>query len=319
VGISRSFYYYHIRYRQQRLNIGGRPIPGYSWNKRGQRISDEQIKEWLCEAIEGDCYNYGYVKLTKWLQREYGLVINKKKVYRLCKEFMLLKPQRRVKRKPPHRTAKKREITAPNQLWEIDIKYGYIAGEDRFFFIMSILDVYDRMIIDYHTGLSCTGRDAAYILSRACTRRSPEGKVVVRTDNGPQFISMAFETACEKLSVEHERIPNSSPNSNAHIEAFHSILEEDCLQIHEFEDFTEAYHTITEFMRYYNEVRLHSSIGYRPPKKALAASIVLFPAIWNSTGNLLCSVPQRRSIRPLAWGEFTGMTLMPSSSICRTV
>ncbi|NLY36547.1 MAG: transposase family protein [Tissierellia bacterium] len=26
--------------------------------------------------------------------------------------------------------------------------------------------------------------------------------MVVRTDNGPQFISMAFETACERLSVE---------------------------------------------------------------------------------------------------------------------
>jgi hypothetical protein len=44
------------------VNFGGRPIPGYSWDKRGRRISDEQIKEWLCEAIEGDCYNYGYVK-----------------------------------------------------------------------------------------------------------------------------------------------------------------------------------------------------------------------------------------------------------------
>ena len=265
VGISRSYYYYHTRYRRQRINFGGRPFPGYSWDKKGRRISDEQIKEWLCEAIEGECYNYGYVKLTVWLYKKYGLVINKKKVYRLCKELGLLKPQRRIKRKHPRRLAKKREVTAPNQLWEVDVKYGYIAGEDRFFFIMSILDVYDRMIIDYHTGLSCTGRDAAYILSRACARRSPEGKVVVRTDNGPQFISMAFETACEKLSVDHERIPNNSPNSNAHIEAFHSILEEDCLRFYEFESFAEAYHVITEFMRYYNEVRLHSSIGYRPP------------------------------------------------------
>lgn len=74
---------------------------------------------------------------------------------------------------------------------------------------------------------------------------------------------MAFEMACEKLSVKHERIPNSSPN--AHIESFHSILEEDCLRLHEFESFAEAYQVITEFMNYYNEVRLHSSIGYRPP------------------------------------------------------
>lgn len=41
-------------------------------------------------------------------------------------------------------------IPEPSQLWTIDAKYGYIAGEDRFFFIMSILDVYDRMVIDYH-------------------------------------------------------------------------------------------------------------------------------------------------------------------------
>ncbi|MGI6574365.1 MAG: integrase core domain-containing protein [bacterium] len=42
-------------------------------------------------------------------------------------------------------------------------------------------------------------------------------------------------------------------------------MEEDCLQIHGFENFAEAYHIITEFMRYYNGLRLHSSIGYRPP------------------------------------------------------
>ena len=266
VGISRSCYYYHIKYRRQRVNFGGRPIPGYSSDRRGHRISDEQIKEWLCEAIEGDCYNYGYIKLTAWLRKQYRLTINEKKVYRLCKELGLLKPQRRLKRNHhPRRLAKKREVTAPNQLWEIDVKYGYIAGEDRFLFIMSIIDVCDRMIIDYHTGLSCTGRDAAYILTQAFNKRSPEGELTVRTDNGPQFISMAFEMACEKLSVKHERIPNSSPNSNAHIESFHSILEEDCLRLHEFESFAEAYQVITEFMNYCNEVRLHSSIGYRPP------------------------------------------------------
>lgn len=189
------------------------------------------------------------------VQRKYGLIIiDKKRVYRLCKELKLLRPQRQVKRKHSRRIAKKREVTAPNQLWEIDIKYGYIAGEDRFFFIMSILDVYDRMVIDYHTGLSCNGRDAAYILSRACARRSPEGKVIVRTDNGPQFTSMALKKACEKLPVEHERIPNSSPKGIAHIEAFHSVLKEDCLPLYEFKDFAEAYRVITEFMRYYNEI-----------------------------------------------------------------
>src|SRR5690625_856701 len=37
-------------------------------------------------------------------------------------------------------------------------------GEDRFFFVQSVIDVYDRMIVDYHIGLSCTGQDAALTL-----------------------------------------------------------------------------------------------------------------------------------------------------------
>ena len=132
---------------------------------------------------------------------------------------------------------------------------------------MSILDLFDRVIVDYHTGLTCTGTDAAFILARAWSKRNPAADLIVRTDNGPQFISNKFELACENLSIKHERIPPKSPNSNAHIEAFHSILEEDCLRLHEFDTFAQAYQTITEFMWYYNEVRLHSSIGYKSPQE----------------------------------------------------
>ncbi len=53
------------------------------------------------EAIESDGFAYGYLKLTHLLRREHGLVINKKKVYRLCQELDVLKPQRQVKRKYP--------------------------------------------------------------------------------------------------------------------------------------------------------------------------------------------------------------------------
>lgn len=53
----------------------------------------------------------------------------------------------------------------------MDIKYGCIAGEDRTFFLMSIIDVYDRMIIDYHIGLSCLSKDAAITLKNALKKR----------------------------------------------------------------------------------------------------------------------------------------------------
>ncbi|MTV49078.1 DDE-type integrase/transposase/recombinase [Heliobacillus mobilis] len=103
--------------------------------------------------------------------------------------------------KHPRRLACNREIKGSNELWELDIKYGYIVGEDRFFYLLCIIDVYDRAIIDYHIGLNCEGKHAAQTLQRAlCKRKMFESieRPVIRTDNGPQFICHVFEETCEQ-------------------------------------------------------------------------------------------------------------------------
>ena len=264
IGIARSTYYYQKNYRVEEKKVSeGRPAPGYSFTEDGRKVSDEQIKEFLLEEIAGDGFNYGYRKLTKRLRRQYKLVINKKKVYRLCKELGILRPQRKKKTQHPRKLARNHTITDSNQLWEADIKYGYIEGEDRFFFVLSIIDVYDRGIVAYHNGLSCTAKDAIQALQQALLRRqqfSGETKPVIRTDNGPQFVSHAFEEFCEKYQIEHERIPPRTPNMNAHIESFHRIFEDDCLSRWQFETYAQAYEAVTDFMVFYNERRMHSSI-----------------------------------------------------------
>lgn len=169
-GVSPSTYYWRLSHPKQGPKPrGGRPIPGFTWTTDGKPVDDECVKDLLYSAVEGDGYPYGYRKLTHWLRREHNLVINHKKVYRLCKEMNILRPQRVRRHHRPRRIARNREITGVNQLWETDIKYGYIAGENRFFFIQTILDVYDRMVVDYHIGLSCTGAEAAAALVGAYT------------------------------------------------------------------------------------------------------------------------------------------------------
>ncbi|MBU5267388.1 IS3 family transposase [Virgibacillus proomii] len=75
----------------------GRPAPDYSINKDGKKIADEQIKEFLLELISGECNSYGYRKLTVILRRQYKLIINKKKVYRLYKELDTLTSSKKEK------------------------------------------------------------------------------------------------------------------------------------------------------------------------------------------------------------------------------
>ncbi|MFC8638725.1 IS3 family transposase [Heyndrickxia sporothermodurans] len=264
IGISRSTYYYQKNYRVEEKKVSeGRPAPGYSIKEDGQKVSDEQIKEYLLEEIAGDGFNYGYRKLSKLLRRKYNLIINKKKVYRLCKELDILRPQRQKKISYPRKLARNRTIKSSNKLWEIDIKYGYIEGEDRFFFVLSIIDVYDRSIVEYYMGLSCTAKDLKQTLLRALFKRrqiNEREKPVIRTDNGPQFISHTFEEFCKKYTLEHERIPPKTPNMNAHIESFHRIFEDDCLSRWQYETYAQAYESVAEFMVFYNERRMHSSI-----------------------------------------------------------
>ncbi|WP_049827416.1 integrase core domain-containing protein [Paenibacillus maysiensis] len=134
----------------------------------------------------------------------------------MCKELNILRPQRKVSSSYPRKLARNRIITNSNQLFETDIKYGYIAGEDRFFFIQSCLEVYDRSVVAYH---------------------------------------------------EHERIPPRTPNMNAHIESFHRLLQDECLARYDFETYSEAYEAVAKFIHFYNERRIHSSIGDLSPSQ----------------------------------------------------
>ncbi|MBW7453875.1 IS3 family transposase [Paenibacillus sepulcri] len=276
--VERSTYYAHVKREQQAtpatIHSSARPVPGLSYTQDGNPVSDEQICEWLMEFLADEGASYGYRKLTVLLRRRHRLRINKKKVYRLCKRMDVLRPQRQFKIKYPRRLANNRVITGSNQLWETDIKYGWLHGEQRFFFLMSIIDVFDRAIIAYHIGLTCEARHLVQITQEALMKRQRFDKAnmpVIRSDNGPQFISHRFEEACDTFNLIHERIPPRTPNKNAHIESFHSILEAECYRRHEFETYPQAYEIVSQFIQDYNRIRIHGSIYDLSPYEYMQA------------------------------------------------
>ncbi|NTZ19501.1 transposase [Paenibacillus sp. JMULE4] len=117
--VERSTYYAHLpksSHQQGAIHRKGRPVPGLSYTQVGKPVSDEQIQEWIMEFLSGEGSVYGYRKLTVLLRRRHELVINKKKVYRLCKHLEVLRPQRQLKLKHPRRFANNRVLTTSNEL-----------------------------------------------------------------------------------------------------------------------------------------------------------------------------------------------------------
>ncbi|MDT2287244.1 DDE-type integrase/transposase/recombinase [Paenibacillus larvae] len=104
-------------------------------------------------------------------------------------------------------------LLTPTSSSKQTLNTDFIAGEERFFFILSCIDVYDRSIVAFHIGLSCEAKDVASTLQSALMKRQlfeALEKPVIRSDNGPQFVSHAFQQACTSFGVEHERFPQNT-------------------------------------------------------------------------------------------------------------
>jgi putative transposase len=98
-------------------------------------------------------------------------------------------------------------------------------------------------------GLSCSRNDAVQTLQCSLFKHQlfeHKDKLVIRTDNGLPFISHAFEAACERFQIEHERIPPWTLK-NAHIEVFHRLLKEKCLGRMLFDSYEEAYQAVMDY------------------------------------------------------------------------
>lgn len=269
--ISRSAYYPKkkaIKSASDENAKVGRPVPGFSYGINNCVVDDSVIETLLHEACEKTPF-YGYKKITKILRRNHGLHINAKKVYRIAKQLGLLLPY--IKHTKQGHLSIARNITAINQLWQIDIKYVK-ALNGQFIMLTDIIDVCSRKIVGREITRTATTDDAIVAIKRALIENKITTNLILRSDNGPQFTSIKFEQLCKINNIYHERIPVNSPNYNAHIESFHSLLSKECISWNEVKNFTDGYRLIDEYIRFYNEERIHGSLNYISPNQFIRES-----------------------------------------------
>mgnify|MGYP000613086638 CR=1 FL=1 len=97
----------------------------------------------------------------------------------------------------------------------------------------------------------------------------------IRSDNGPEFTAKAVCRWLGKLGVDTMYIEPGSPWENGYIESFNGKLRDELLNREVFYTLTEAKVLIEQWRREYNQVRPHSSLGYRPPAPEAKLSLTL--------------------------------------------
>lgn len=269
--MSRSTFYYKCS-NSNNLRPG-RPIPGFSLAQDGTKTPDDIIVAKLKEYRNDINFQNGIGcrALHEYLELDHKITVNHKKIYRLCKENnLLLKRKKKIKK--VKRLANNIEITGPNQLWQFDIKYGYIHGENRPFYFLAFIDVFTKKVVSYHLGKSCSNEDLKLTLKAALKLLTREERdvLIIRSDNGPQMSSNNFKSYINSLDLTHEYTPIRCPNKNAYIESFFSIFDTEFLQVRYFLSMREVHRQVGEWVIWYNNKRLHSSLNYNSPEAFLS-------------------------------------------------
>jgi len=215
----------------------------------GQLVPNEQVINTLISEVFSQEFNlYGYQLCTEEL-RAMGFIINAKKTYRLMRENGLL--LRQVKRNPsPRQWVKWRKIKDAQPLDYLcrDIKYVYIHGAQRNAYLLAIIDVATRYVVGWSLLYSIKHTDVILCL-HGVMQGFRAKHVMLRTDNGSQFIAQGLRNFCLRNGITQEFTHVATPQENSYVESLFSILEREVIQRYEFES---LYHARDVFERYFN-------------------------------------------------------------------
>lgn len=279
LGVPESTFYY-----VPKAGKPGRRATATTLDVHGMVWTEEKIVGVIAAELEREFVDYGYIKVTKWLRRKHGLVINKKKVYRLMSGHGLLH------RKPARSTAAKQWITElvpnpeqPLTHLEFDIKYMHIHGHKRNAMMLTVLDVKSRFNVGWLMQWSIKKADVVALFHDIERTLPTVTKITVRSDNGSQFVSHLVREHFETHGITHEFTRPATPEQNAHIESYHSIVQSVICSQYAFDDLPHANDVLTRWVAFYNHERILGGLGYTTPAAFLVQNGVSLPLALAST------------------------------------
>ncbi len=249
IGLSKSSWYYTEKKRHIPLD------PGVT--KKVQEIGNKR-------------HTYGTRRMAAAVSREIGSSVNRKQIQRIFRKLGWIEP-RKTKKEIINSSRKPFRPTAPNQFWETDITYVW-CGIDGWCYCFNVIDIFSRKWISYVFDTTASKNTAIDSVVNAIDAAKPDcSKLIIQTDNGPQYTSPEFQKSVLLLGVEQKFIWNHTPEQNGHVESFHKTLKKEYIWPRELANYQQAQQIIEEAFQDYNRDRIHSALKYATPDEFLEA------------------------------------------------
>ena len=126
-----------------------------------------------------------------------------------------------------------------------------------------MIDEYTRVCLVIHCALRIGSKEVIEQLADAMIIYGiPK---FIRSDNGPEFVARILRDWLKEIGVQTAYIEPGSPWENGFCESFNGTLRDELLNGEIFYNLKEVKALVEQWRQHYNQVRPHSSLGYRPP------------------------------------------------------
>src|SRR5207244_510985 len=135
-------------------------------------------------------------------------------------------------------------------------------------YLASVIDCFSRKVVGWSMRDDMQAELVVEALEMAVSRRRPEGELIHHSDQGSQYVSLAFGQRCRQTGIAQSMGSKGDCYDNAVCESFHASLEKDLLRRRSLRTRQEAKTAVFDYIEvFFNRERLHSTLGYRSPEQ----------------------------------------------------
>ena len=239
-----------------------------AYNNKKIKVEDKIEEKIIEKYIESGC-RYGYRKITEALGKQ-GDTVNHKKVLAIMQKQNIqgVYPKKKFKyTKTEHKKypylLNDLVINQPDEVWATDMTYVKLPM--GFIYLVAYIDLYSRYIAAFDVSITMETQFCIDCLQEALAKgRTP---IILNTDQGSQFTSNDFVSYVEVSDIILSMDAKGRCFDNIFMERFWRSFKQEDLYRHRYESVAEAKASIKEYISWYNNQRLHQSLGYKTPSE----------------------------------------------------
>jgi putative transposase len=255
----------------------------YEWERRAP--SDRALTDvWLTEKIRAihDAHRgvYGAPRIHADLRLAHDVRVARKRVERLMRAAGISGLQRRKRGRttvsvPGVRVAddlvnRQFSPAGPNLLWIADVTY--LRTWEGWLYLAAVQDAYSRRIVGWSMADHMRQELVIDALQMAVKRRRPPAGLIHHSDQGSQYVSLAFGQAARDAGIARSMGSKGDCYDNAVAESFFATLKKELVHRRSWPTRRELSSEVFEYIEaFYNRTRRHSRLGMLSPTDYEAA------------------------------------------------